>query len=154
MGPRERPPLEMDELDEPLLKSDDGLPLLNSRDEKIDVSQDAYTGAGISRRLIALLISIGCSIVFDFIFTAACSTRGFSSTRWRAALGIDSSAGRYYFGAAGMDLLVLCILRCLFLGFCCAAQPRSLRRAPKSNFCWTERGKCCRSLDDNLLMRA
>jgi hypothetical protein len=138
MGPRERPPLEVDELDEPLLKSDEGLPLLNSRDEKFDVSQDAYTS--ISRRLIALLISIGCSIVFDFVFTSACSTRGFSSSRWRAALGIESSAGRYYFGAAGMDLVVLSIIRCLFLGFCCAAQLRALQRAPKSNFCWTELG--------------
>jgi hypothetical protein len=140
MGPRERPPLEMDELDEPLLKSDD-VPLLNSRDEKTDVSHDAYTRAGISRRLIALLISIGCSTVLDIVLTTACTTRGFSSS-WRAALGIDPTAGRYYFGAAGMDLLVLSIIRCFFLGFCCVAQLRALQCASKTRFSWTELGEC------------
>ncbi|CAM9813250.1 unnamed protein product, partial [Ascophyllum nodosum] len=78
------------------------------------------------KKLNYLRALLGCSVIVDICASIFCCTAGLSVVWWQhLGLGI----GAYPFGSAGLDLLLLGLLRPFLAGLGCVAFATGLRRA-------------------------
>ncbi|CAM9303539.1 unnamed protein product, partial [Discosporangium mesarthrocarpum] len=110
---------------------EDGLTPLLGGDQNTRGISNTIPG---SRKLAVLAVALGISCTIDVLATAAFST-GVFGKNWKQYLGIGD--GAYPYGSAGLDLLILAILRSLYAVTTCVAYYVTLRhhgqRQPSSS---------------------